>query len=101
MTTLTPGILVILMVVFFLLPALEILVIAIFIMKGFYHCIKAFLISLPCLKSASMKFPSATKKAKLYSQKSIKYSAVFPYIGREVIIFEDKEKNLITNAESV
>lgn len=101
MTTLTPGVTVVLMVVFFLLPTLEILLIAIFIMKGFYHGIKAFLISLPCPKSAPMKFPSAKKTAKLCTQKSIKYSAVFPYIGREVMIFEDKERNLISNAENV
>lgn len=48
-----------------------------------------------------MKFPSAKKTAKLCTQKSIKYSAVFPYIGREVMIFEDKERNLISNAENV
>lgn len=48
-----------------------------------------------------MKFPAAKQTAKLYSQKSIRYSAVFPYIGREMMIFEDKEKTLISNAESV
>lgn len=102
MIKLTPGVFILLMTVLIIMPSLQILAVAIFILKGFYHCYKAFPITLPCFKTAPMKFPAAaTQKAKLYSQKSIKYSAVFPYIGREVMIFEDKERNLITNGESV
>jgi hypothetical protein len=38
---------------------------------------------------------------KFNSRKSIKYSAVFPYIKREMAKFEDRERELVLRVEKV
>jgi hypothetical protein len=44
----------------------------------------------------------SVQKGKLHTQRSIKYSAVFAYIGRESShIFEDKERGLISNVDGI
>jgi len=98
MTKFTPAVFSLLTLLFFGLPILEVLSTAIFILIGIRYFIALVVLSLPCSRFSTMKL--SVQKGKLHTQRSIKYSAVFAYIGRESHIFEDKERGLISNSDS-
>lgn len=45
--------------------------------------------------------PLRQSNVKFNSKKSIKYTAVFPYIKREIAKFEERERELMQKTESV
>lgn len=96
---LTPGLHVLLFLALKALPVLQIIVVCVVFLLGLSYLVVSFL-NLFCFP-----FPSKQSNSdmKFTSKQSIKYTAVFPYIKREIAKFEERERELIhrSGAENV
>lgn len=88
---LTPGIHVLLCLALKILPVVQIIIVCLLALVGL-SCLATSFLNLFCFS-----FPSeqSNNGIKFTSKKSIKYTAVFPYIKREMAKFEERERELI------
>lgn len=92
---LTPSLHVILYLAFNALPVVQFSTVCLLMVAGI-SCLVVTLFNCFCfdisLKQSNLKF---------YSRKSIKYTAVFPFIKREMAKFEDREREMVLRSENV
>lgn len=92
---LTPSLDIILYLAFNALPVVQFLTVCLLMLAGI-SCLVVTLFNCFCLdislKQSNLKF---------YSRKSIKYTAVFPFIKREMAKFEDREREMVLRSENV
>lgn len=92
---LTPVLDVILYLAFTALPVAQNIIVFLLMLAGI-SCLAVTLFSCFCFK-----IPLEQSNMKFNSRKSIKYSAVFPYIKREMAKFEERDREVVLRVENV